>query len=62
MIYYIRNHVLSQGGFIMARKKFTTSLDEEVIQKLKMQAVVENTDASKIIERLLLDYFEKQKQ
>lgn len=46
----------------MARKKFTTSLDEEVIQKLKMQAVIENTDASKIIERLLLDYFEKQKQ
>lgn len=46
----------------MARKKFTTSLDEEVIQKLKMQAVVENTNASKIIERLLLDYFEKQKQ
>lgn len=46
----------------MARKKFTTSLDEEVIQKLKMQAVIENTDASKIIERLLLDYFENQKQ
>lgn len=46
----------------MARKKFTTSLDEEVIQKLKMQAVVENTDASKIIERLLLDYFENHKQ
>lgn len=46
----------------MARKKFTTSLDEEVIQKLKMQAVIENTDASKIIERLLLYYFEKQKQ
>ena len=62
MIYIIRNYVLSQGGFIMARKKFTTSLDEEVIQKLKMQAVIENTDASKIIERLLLDYFENQKQ
>ena len=46
----------------MTRKKFTTSLDEEVIKKLKMQAVIENTNASKIIERLLLEYFEKQKQ
>ena len=38
------------------RKKFTTSLDEEVIKQLKIQAVKENTDASKIIEKLLIDY------
>lgn len=44
----------------MSRKKFTTTLDGDVIQKLKMQAVVENTTAGKIIERLLLEYFEKQ--
>jgi len=40
----------------MARKKFTTNLDENVIMQLKIQAVKENTDASKIIEKLLIDY------
>ena len=38
------------------RKKFTTSLDEEVIKQVKLQAVMENTDASKIIEKLLISY------
>ncbi|MCH5584475.1 DUF6364 family protein [Shimazuella sp. AN120528] len=41
------------------RKKFTTTLDSELIQQLKMQAVKENTDASKIIERLLKNYFKE---
>ena len=41
----------------MTRKKFTTTLDEKVIKQLKLIAVTENTDASKIIEKLLLDYF-----
>ena len=40
----------------MARKKFTTNLDEEVIKRLKIRAVEEGTDASKIIEKLLLEY------
>ena len=40
------------------RKKFTTSLNEDVIMQLKIQAAKENTDASKIIEKLLLEYFE----
>jgi len=44
------------------RKKFTTSLDEEVIKQLKLQAVMEDTDASKIIEKLLLDYFKLTKK
>ncbi len=43
----------------MARKKFTTNLDEEVIKQLKIQAVVEGTDASKIIEKLLIEYLKK---
>ena len=43
----------------MARKKFTTNLDEEVIKLLKHRAITENTDASKIIERLLKIYLEK---
>ena len=43
----------------MARKKFTTSLDEEVIKQLKLQAAKENTDASKIIEKLVKEYLQK---
>ena len=31
------------------RKKFTTTLDEEIIKKIKIQAVKENTDVSKSI-------------
>lgn len=42
----------------MARKKFTTNLDEEVIIQLKIQAARESTDASKIIEKLVKDYLE----
>ena len=38
------------------RKKFTTSLDENVIKQLKLQAVQEDTDASKIIEKLVIEY------
>lgn len=44
----------------MARKKFTTSLDENIIQQLKIQAVKEDTDASKIIEKLVAEYLKKQ--
>lgn len=44
----------------MARKKFTTSLDEMIIQQLKMQAVKEGTDASKILEKLIAEYLKKQ--
>ena len=43
----------------MARKKFTTNLDEEVIRQLKIQAATENTNASKIIEKLLIQYLKK---
>jgi hypothetical protein len=41
------------------RKKFTTTLDEKVIQNLKVQAIKEGTDASKIIEKLVVEYLEK---
>ena len=44
----------------MARKKFTTNLDEDVIKNLKIQAAMESTDASKIIEKLILEYLSKQ--
>lgn len=44
--------------FFMARKKFTTSLDEKVIEDIKIQAIKEGTDVSKIIEKLLIKYIE----
>lgn len=46
----------------MARKKFTTTLDEDLIQRLKMQAVKERTEVSKILERLVTRYLEAVEQ
>ena len=43
----------------MARKKFTTNLDEDVIKQIKLQAIQENTDVSKIIEKLIIEYLIK---
>ncbi len=44
----------------LTRKKFTTTLDETIIQQLKIQAVKEGTDASKILEKLIEEYLKKQ--
>jgi len=44
----------------MTRKKFTTTLDEQLIQQLKIQAVKEGTDVSKILEKLIIEYLKKQ--
>ena len=41
------------------RKPFPLMMDEEVIKQLKLQAVKENTDASKIIEKLVKEYLQK---
>jgi len=43
------------------RKKFTTNLDEKVIKDIKIQSIKENTDVSKIIERLLIEYLESKR-
>ena len=41
------------------RKKFTTTLDEEIIKKIKVQAIKENTDVSKLLERLIENYLKE---
>ena len=41
------------------RKKFTTTLDEEIIKKIKFQAVKENTDVSKLLEKLIENYLKE---
>ena len=46
---------------IILRKKFTTTLDEEIIKKIKIQAVKENTDVSKLLERLIENYLKESK-
>ena len=44
------------------RTKFTTTLDDELIKKLKIQAIQENTDVSKILEVLIREYLDKKKE
>jgi len=39
------------------RVKFTTTLDSELLEKIKIQAIKERTDVSKIFERLIEQYF-----
>lgn len=43
------------------RVKFTTSLDAELVEKIKIQAVIEKTDVSKILERLIEQYLEQRR-
>ena len=38
------------------RVKFTTTLDVELLEKVKIQAVKEKTDVSKILEKLITEY------
>lgn len=46
----------------MAKKKFTTRFEDEMIQRLKMQALRERTDPGKILERLLAQYLDEAEQ
>jgi hypothetical protein len=46
----------------MARKKFTTALEEELIQQIKIKAIEKNTDPNKIIEDLIREYLAKEKE
>lgn len=46
----------------MAKKPLNITMEEDLIRKLKIQAVNEGTSASKIIEKLVSSYLEKQKQ
>ena len=40
----------------MSKVKFTTTLDSDLLQQAKIQAVKENTSVAKIIEKLLQEY------
>lgn len=38
------------------KKKFTTTLDDELIKKVKIKAIEENKSVAELIEKLLKDY------
>lgn len=41
------------------KKKFTTTLDSEIIQQIKIQAIKENTSVAALIEKLIKSYLNK---
>lgn len=41
------------------KKKFTTTLDDELIKLAKIKAIEENVSVAELIEKLLSDYLKK---
>ena len=54
---------MENGNIITKCKKFRESyniyLDSEILKELKIQAVKEGTDVSKILEKLSIEYLKK---
>lgn len=43
----------------MAKKKFTTTLEETLLEKIKIQAIKEKRSVSDLLEELIMAYLEK---
>lgn len=43
----------------MKRKKFTTMVDPDILQKMKIQAAIEGRSLADILEELLKEYLRK---
>lgn len=43
------------------KKKFTTTIDDELIKKAKIKAIEEGVSVAELIEKLLKDYLESAK-
>lgn len=41
------------------RVKFTTSIEKELVDAIKIQAIKEGTDVNKILEKLIIEYLQK---
>ena len=41
------------------KKKFTTTIDDEIIKKAKIKAIEEGVSVAELIEKLLLEYLEE---
>jgi hypothetical protein len=46
----------------MARKKFTTTIEEEALKELKKIAIDHDVDAGKMIELLVKDYLRRKEE
>lgn len=44
------------------RKKFTTTLDSDIINAIKIKAIHEGTDVSKLLEKLIIEYLSGQEE
>ena len=56
LLQYLRIYIIMVLRGDNVRKKFTTTLDDQLIQELKIQAIKEQTDVSKILEELIRGY------
>ncbi len=43
----------------MSKKKFTTTVDEELLEQVKIQAIKEKRSVSDLLEELIKDYLKK---
>lgn len=41
------------------RKKFTTTIDEDILKAVKIQAVNEDTSVAQLLERLINEYLDQ---
>lgn len=41
------------------KKKFTTTIEEDIIKKAKIKAIEEGVSVAELIERLLIEYLEE---
>lgn len=48
-----------KGGFVMAKQKFTTTIDSELLEKIKIQAIKEKRSVSDLLEELITKYLEE---
>ena len=52
----LRKYVLTKEGQTKMKYKFTTSLNKELVDELKIQAIKEHRSVSSILEQLITDY------
>lgn len=48
-----------KGGFAMAKQKFTTTIDGELLERIKIQAIKEKRSVSDLLEELITKYLEE---
>ena len=53
---YLRKYVLTKEGQTNMKYKFTTSLNKDLVDELKIQAIKEHRSVSSILEQLITDY------